>query len=398
MGLLDSLLSGGSGGGLLDFLRNNAMNQQYGSGLQSDQAQYAPPAMQAMAQAQPTQSAAPAPVANAAPMQAAMPQLAAPMQANPQAQGLPPAFGGAANILGRIGSPDGLIARLTGNDSRSVAQQNLKAQFDALVPILGQQKAMLAVMNPEAGKILLGQALEAKLPEYGVVRKDEFDRDVYGWKDSKNKSVTEYSGSAVAQPAAPSTLPPAPAGFDPKAWREAQQKRATSDTMPANFDDTAKLRTELSKLPSYQNISQAAPIYKSMHDAAGRNTKAADLNMVYGLGKIMDPGSVVREGEIQMANNAQGWQEKLNGVIAQINGQGGLTPEGRQALMAEALSRMQAYKAVYDQDAEQYRGIAARNRANPDDVVRDFGEFKPWEAPKKEAAPVTIDGYTIKAR
>ena len=48
MGLLDGLL-GSSGGGLLDFLRNNAMNQQFGSGLQSDQAQYGQP-MQAMAQ------------------------------------------------------------------------------------------------------------------------------------------------------------------------------------------------------------------------------------------------------------------------------------------------------------------------------------------------------------
>jgi hypothetical protein len=168
--------------------------------------------------------------------------------------------------------------------------------------------------------------------------------------------------------------------------------------MPASFDDTSKLRNEISQLPSYKNMAQAAPIYKSMADAAGRNTKAADLNMVYGLGKIMDPGSVVREGEIQMANNAQGWQEKLNGIVAQINNQGGLTPEGRQALMAEAHSRIQSYKMMYDQDAERYRGIATRNRANPEDVVHNFGEFAPWTAPKINGAPIEIDGYKIKAK
>jgi hypothetical protein len=86
-------------------------------------------------------------------------------------QSLPPAFGGAGSVLGRLGNPDGLIAKLTGNDTRSVAQQNLKAQYDALVPVLGQQKAMLAVMNPEAGKILLAQALEKK--KYGFHKMDD---------------------------------------------------------------------------------------------------------------------------------------------------------------------------------------------------------------------------------
>jgi hypothetical protein len=239
-----------------------------------------------------------------------------------------------------------------------------------------------------------------KGPEYGVIGKDQFGNEQYGWRDPRTQSVTPGpQGATAAQPtiAGPDGQPMAiPQGQDPKVYREAASKAGVANALPANFDDTSKLRTEISQLPSYKNIAQAAPIYRSMADAAGRNTKAADLNMVYGLGKIMDPGSVVREGEIQMANNAQGWQEKLNGIIAQINGQGGLTPEGRQALMAEAHSRMQSYKMMYDQDAQRYRGIAQRNRANPEDVVADFGTFDPWTVPK--GAPVEIDGYKIKAK
>lgn len=98
--------------------------------------------------------------------QSHQPQVQQPVQ---PAQPLPPAFGG-GSVLGRLGNPDGLIAKLTGNDSRSIAQKNLKAQYDALVPVLGQQKAMLAVMNPEAGKILLAQALEKK--QYGFTKLD----------------------------------------------------------------------------------------------------------------------------------------------------------------------------------------------------------------------------------
>ncbi len=110
-------------------------------------------------------------------------------QQQPQQQALPPAFGGVGSVLGRLGNPDGLIARLTGNDSRSVAQQNLKAQYDALVPVLGQQKAMLAVMNPEAGKILLAQALEKK--QYGF---KEIDGTLVRTDPQTGKAELAYGG------------------------------------------------------------------------------------------------------------------------------------------------------------------------------------------------------------
>ncbi|MGM5020182.1 M15 family metallopeptidase [Tardiphaga sp. 367_B4_N1_1] len=235
-----------------------------------------------------------------------------------------------------------------------------------------------------------------KGPEYGVIGKDEFGNEKYGWRDPRSQTVTPYSPQA-AELAQPSAIPPAPPGVDPKVWREGQSKETLKGALPGSFDDTHKLRNEFTALPAYKNMAQAAPVYQSMRDAAGRDTKAADLNIVYGLGKIMDPGSVVREGEIQMANNAQGWQEKLNGIIAQINSKGSLTPEGRQALMAEAHSRIMAYKQQYDFDVGRYGGIADRSRINRADVIPDFGSFEPWTVPKN-AAPTVIDGYTIKAR
>jgi flagellum-specific peptidoglycan hydrolase FlgJ len=221
-------------------------------------------------------------------------------------------------------------------------------------------------------------------------------QDVMGFVDASGRKVEEYKPPA-ASAAQPSTLPPVPAGVDPKVWRETFSKNAAANAVPATFDDTSKLRHEFTQLPAYKNMAQAAPVYQAMREAAGRDTKAADLNIVYGLGKIMDPGSVVREGEIAMANNAQGWQEKLNGIIGQINSKGGLTPEGRQALMAEAHGRIQAYNAEYERDTGRYKGIAERNRINTADIIPDFGKIEPWMAPKN-AAPIEIDGYQIKAR
>ena len=218
---------------------------------------------------------------------------------------------------------------------------------------------------------------------------------VKGWIDPRDKSVTPYRPQG-ATPAQPSSVPPVPPGVDPKVWRETFSKSAASNATPASFDDTAKVRHEVTQLPSYKNLSQAAPIYKSMVETAGRDSKASDLNLVYGLGKIFDPGSVVREGEMVMVKNTASLPDWLVGAANALNGGAALTKETRAAILREAHNRIQSYKTLYDQDTAMYRGIAERNRMNPADVIQDFGEFKPYEPPKNE--PVVIDGYTIKAK
>jgi hypothetical protein len=112
---------GGQGGGLLDFLRQSQMQQD----------QYQPSA----------------------------------------------GFPGAMNFANAGGLLPALVGGISGlvtgqrTDAQGMAQQNLKAQYDSLVPLLGPQKAMLAVMNPEAGKTLLAQALDKK--QYGFTRLDD---------------------------------------------------------------------------------------------------------------------------------------------------------------------------------------------------------------------------------
>lgn len=150
-------------------------------------------------------------------------------------------------------------------------------------------------------------------------------------------------------------------------------------------DRAEPLRKEIHQLPSYKNLAQAAPIYRSMFETAGRNTKASDLNLIYGLGKIMDPTSVVREGEMALAQGTSGLDQRLVGYAQSIMGGAALTPETREALMAEAYSRMDTYRQQFDQDATQYRGIVERRQLNPDDVIPNVGEYSRWERQKPAA-------------
>lgn len=157
-----------------------------------------------------------------------------------QPQSLPPAFGG-GSVLGRLFNPDGLVARLTGNDSRSVAQQNLKAQYDSLVPVLGPQKAMLAVLNPKAAETLIPQALEKKKYSF-----QKLDSDTIVNQDPDTGRVTRAYGSdetsaGVAGP--DGKMIPYPAGLDSTARKAFANHIATINADAAAGKKTGEQAT-----------------------------------------------------------------------------------------------------------------------------------------------------------
>lgn len=229
-------------------------------------------------------------------------------------------------------------------------------------------------------------------PDFREIGKDAFGNPIMGFVDARSGKVTPYQPPQNGQPATvpgPDGKPViVPEGLDPKAYRETLSKRAAENAAGPKSDDVTGIRKEVQSLPSYKNITQAVPIYRAMTEAAGRDSKAADLNLVYGLGKIMDPTSVVREGEMVMVNKTAGLPEWLVGAINGLNGGARLTPETRKAIMAEAHGRMQSYSESYNQDAQFYRGIVGRQGMKAEDVLPDFGTFAPWTP--QAAAPQAV--------
>jgi hypothetical protein len=139
------------------------------------------------------------------------------------------------------------------------------------------------------------------------------------------------------------------------------------------------IRKEILNLPSYKNYAQALPIYQSMLETAGTDSRASDLNMVYGLGKIMDPTSVVREGEMIMVKNTASLPDWVVGAINQVNGKAGLLPETREAIMKEAYSRAKAYEDALGTDLEFYKGITTRNGIDDRNVIPSTKPFVPYQ-------------------
>lgn len=145
--------------------------------------------------AQPTQGQAP---------QGQMPQMQMPQMPS-QATPLPPALGGMGGGfldklnrgLQSVGNGGSVLGALTGSytDPQSMQQQNLKSQYDSLVPVLGPQKALLAVMNPEAGKTLLSEALTDR-EKFQKIGTDAAGRDTYGFVNDREQTV---NGKPISQ-------------------------------------------------------------------------------------------------------------------------------------------------------------------------------------------------------
>ena len=141
------------------------------------------------------------------------------------------------------------------------------------------------------------------------------------------------------------------------------------DTASSRFQMAGKLADDFNQLKPVKDAREVAPIFQSMKEAAGRNNRVADLNLVYGLAKIMDPTSVVREGEQIMVRNAQSLPDWLRGYISAVNGGSGFPPEQRARIMKEAESRVAAYQAQYDAVAQQFTERAQRYGLDPRDVL-----------------------------
>jgi hypothetical protein len=172
-------------------------------------------------------------------------------------------------------------------------------------------------------------------------------------------------------------------------WDPAAERKAAQGPQS---DEITGYRKEVQNLPSYKNMAQAAPVYNSMLEAAGRNTRSADVNLIYGMAKIMDPTSVVRESEMTVAQAIATLPDRLQqGARSLLNSEGRLSDEVRKGIMTEAYSRMNSYKGLFDTDTKLYDGIVGRRGINREDVIPSFGEFKPYKPPEKAGG---ADGAT----
>lgn len=142
---------------------------------------------------------------------------------------------------------------------------------------------------------------------------------------------------------------------------------------PSTFEQENKLRDEYTAQTkdfrtvqtSYNRIKQAA---------SGAPSGANDIAIVFGFMKMIDPTSVVREGEFATAENTAGVPDQIMQLYNRVL-QGQRLPEDARAnMLLAAEAQMKGAEQGFAQVENYYRGLAEQYQLNPDHVVRGVGQ------------------------
>lgn len=137
---------------------------------------------------------------------------------------------------------------------------------------------------------------------------------------------------------------------------------------PAARKVAAPLRKEFRSLESVKALETSLPLIKSAEKAP--DTGYGDLQLIYTAGKVLDPGSVVREGELALTVAAGSPLQRIIGKTRFTTEQGGrLTPKTRQQIIEMLNERVGAYQQAYDQDREVYTQYATEAGLDPVTIV-----------------------------
>ncbi len=125
------------------------------------------------------------------------------------------------------------------------------------------------------------------------------------------------------------------------------------------------LRKEFQQHPAVQLWNQAEPVIKTAREAVNRDTPQADLNLVYAFAKIMDPGSVVREGEQDMIVGSGPIADQAKALLSRVAGGAKLSKEVRKGLLTEMESRMKQFNDGYVKTSQAFEAEAVNAGIDP---------------------------------
>ncbi len=179
------------------------------------------------------------------------------------------------------------------------------------------------------------------------------------------------------------SMAPIPGGpADPKYVAESNAaKGKPTDNLEAEqklrkeFEGNAKTHIEVRR--GYDRI------LASKDDAAG------DISMIFGYMRMLDPNSVVREGEFATAQNAAGIPDQVRNIYNRALEGTRLNPNQRNMFKGQAQSLYDASSREYGAREKQFRGIASKYGIDPERVIPSLGAEPSIKAAPGVSPPVS---------
>ena len=273
-------------------------------------------------------------------------------------------------------------------------QQKQWAQEDAI-----QQGQTAAVTDwrknfETQGGTLFSPQMQAGLRQAGVEGVDPNDTVKYN-QTTPFVNAGDYN-SAFQQMTAPGaeaktyTLSPGQVVKDSNGRTIAEGAPKEDDPNNNPFQNGTKLRKEyMDEAKPYTDLRTN---YQKIQASSQDNTGASDIALVYSFMKMLDPTSVVREGEFATAANAGGVDSKIVTLYnSALNGQK-LSPQVRQEFVQQAGRQFEQQAQTYQKIKKKYEGMAQQYGLDPSLVAPDIT----YGIQAASAQTIqTHDGYTI---
>lgn len=133
------------------------------------------------------------------------------------------------------------------------------------------------------------------------------------------------------------------------------------------FSQETKFRSEYMK--ESQPFIDLRTNYTRINAASQDQTGASDIALVYSYMKMLDPTSVVREGEFATAENAGGIPQQIQSLYNKaVNGQR-LAPEVRADFLKQAKRQYDGQLKTYGSIRKKWQELAVKNGLNPENVA-----------------------------
>ena len=151
--------------------------------------------------------------------------------------------------------------------------------------------------------------------------------------------------------------------------QEEKEKRAKIIAQGQDLKNADNLRKEFIGQPIVKNFQDVQQSYAKIQQLSKAPSAAGDISMIFAYMKMLDPGSVVREGEQATAQNAAGIPDQVrNAYNRLLNGQR-LTPRQRADFINQARSIYNSHQSLVSRLEQDYKGLAQQYGTNPQLVV-----------------------------
>lgn len=136
---------------------------------------------------------------------------------------------------------------------------------------------------------------------------------------------------------------------------------------------TGNLRKEFNALPEVKDFKDVRANYLQVKKLAEPGASAADdVAAIFSYMKLLDPGSVVREGEFATAQNTAGIPDRVvNAYNRALNGNR-LSDNQRSEFRGAAANIYTQRRGTYNEKAQEFRDLAQTYDYDPDAIAREY--------------------------